>query len=137
MELHMCKCSYSTTNKSNYNKHIKICKQFIEPITDAMYEENQSKYDMQLSTIKEKFQQQLEEQVAIIRKEYKDKLEQDIDRITNEYEKRKKKYKYKRENLQVDEETQVKQLRAICKTRGIEYDKTESADTLRKMIKNR
>jgi hypothetical protein len=102
-----------------------------------MYEENQSKYDMQLSTIKEKFQQQLEEQVAIIRKEYKDKLEQDIDRITNEYEKRKKKYKYKRENLQVDEETQVKQLRAICKTRGIEYDKTESADTLRKMIKNR
>ena len=132
MALHVCKCSYSTINKSNYNKHIKICKQCIEPITDNIYEENQSKYDTQLAIIKQELEQKLEEQVAMIRKEYENKLEKELNIIRKEYEQRKKKYKCKREII--DEETKVKELQKLCKGRGIYYNKSESSSELKKLL---
>jgi hypothetical protein len=135
MALHICKCSYSTINKSNYNKHIKICKQCIEPITDSIYKENQSKFDTQLAVIKQQYERQLEEQVAVIRKEYEEKLKQQIDMITKEYEKKKKKYKCKRE-VNDDDETKRIKIKKELRKRKIEYDENDSLSTLRKIHKS-
>ena len=61
MPLYVCNCTYSSSDKSNFNKHIVKCVKYIKPIPEVKNEIEIKQYYEQQLLIK---QQQFDEQLA-------------------------------------------------------------------------
>jgi len=120
MSLYVCKCAYSTKIKCNYNKHIKICKQYEQPTNDIFSQrlaELQAKYEEQIAEMERKCEEKLAKM--------KEKCRQEIQRIKSTHLRPRDEYLPDYVHVELIKE---------CKKRKLQYTDDMTVDELRNLI---
>jgi hypothetical protein len=141
MPFYVCNCLYSSSDKSNYNKHILKCTEYIKSIPEIKLkiDEIQQKYENQLQKMKENYEQKLiknkqeyDEKLEQKQAKYDEKLQKKTDQMNNRISIIK--CTHLRSRDEYDSNYIHQELIKECKKRNLEYTDDMSVDELRKII---